>query len=69
MKCPYQKKVIHKPEFIDGFQTTRYAEDIIEFCDCLEKSCPFYYERDSYKTNGKPFKIIECRRVESEVLI
>ena len=52
MKCPYQTKVIHKPEDIDGY-VKKFAEDITEFCEC-----PFYYVSAIAE---------HCRRAESEV--
>lgn len=62
MKCPYQKKVIHKPVITEN--GIKASEDIAEFCECLKAECPFYYA-----TEYKPARhIIEhCRRVESEV--
>ena len=54
-KCPYQTKVIHKPE-----STLTHAEDITEFCECIESECPFYYTIWAHKD------IPQCRRVESE---
>lgn len=62
MICPYLKKVIHKPEEFLGMHTTRYAEDITEFCECVEHKCPFYYTTEEHT------KIKEhCQRAESEV--
>lgn len=42
MKCPYQTKVIHKPEYTEGY-VKNFAEDITEFGECLKSECPFYY--------------------------
>jgi len=62
MKCPYQTRVIHKPEYTEGY-VKNFAEDITEFGDCLETECPFYYAIE-YKTARQ---IIEhCRKAESE---
>lgn len=70
MKCPYQKKVIHRPEVLlhnpealEEIITTIYAEDITVFCECLKSECPFYYT-----TEYKPARKIKehCRRAESE---
>lgn len=62
MKCPYQTKVIHKPEYTDGY-VKHFAEDITKFCDCLKNECPFYYT-----TEYKPARKIteHCRKAESE---
>lgn len=62
MKCPYQKKVIHKPVITDD--GIKCSEDITEFCECLRLECPFYYTNE-YKS----VRIIteHCRRVDSEV--
>ena len=59
MKCPYQTKIIHKPEYTDGY-IKHFAEDITEFCDCVQDECPFYYETWEHK----PMK--HCKKVESE---
>lgn len=56
MKCPYQTRVIHKPERKEGY-VRYFAEDITEFCECVENECPFYYKH----TTG------HCRKVENEV--
>ena len=66
MRCPYQKKIIHKPSQIDnsGCFIPEYAEDITVFGECLRGECP-YYQKIDYKHPGG---IIEtCRKVESEV--
>lgn len=59
MKCPYQTKVIHKPEDTDGYMKS-FAEDITEFCECVKTECPFYYA-------SSHAKIEHCRKAESEV--
>ena len=58
MKCPYQTRVVHKPEY-NGY----YAEDITEFGDCVKTECPFYYT-----TEYRPARKIteHCRKAESE---
>lgn len=56
MKCPYQTKVIHKPEYTEGY-VKHFAEDTTEFGDCIETECPFYYT-----TVVKEL----CRKAESE---
>ena len=66
MKCPYQKKVIHIPEAYLDMKTALYAEDITQFCDCLESECPFYYITEKHKPSDTLIKE-HCRRVESEV--
>lgn len=62
MKCPYQTRVIHKPEYTEGY-VKNFAEDITEFGDCLRTECPFYYT-----TEYKPARQItqHCRKAESE---
>lgn len=61
MKCPYQTRVIHKPEYTEGY-VRNFAEDITEFGDCFETECPFYYTTEYAKN-----KITEhCRKAESE---
>ena len=59
MKCPYQTKVIHKPEYTDGY-IKYFAEDITVFCECAKSECPFYYTSWAHKT------IEHCRKAESE---
>lgn len=62
MKCPYQTRVVHRPEHTEGY--VRYcAEDITEFGDCVKTECPFYHT-----TEYKPARKIteHCRRAESE---
>lgn len=64
MKCPYQTKVIHKPEFINIESGKKdFAEDITEFGNCVKTECPFYYT-----TEYKPARQIteHCRKAESE---
>ena len=56
MKCPYQTKVIHKPEYTEGY-VRNFAEDITKFCECVKSECPFYYT-----THVKE----HCRKAESE---
>ena len=67
MKCPYQTKVIHKPEYTEGC-VDHFAEDITNFCECIKSECPFYYMTDYYESDYKPTKQIaeHCRRAESE---
>lgn len=62
MKCPYQTKVIHKPEYTAGY-IKHFAEDITNFCECVKSECPFYYT-----TENKPEKHVKehCRKAESE---
>ena len=62
MKCPYQTKVIHKPEYTEGY-VRKFAEDITEFCECVKSECPFYYT-----TEYKPVRRVKehCRKAESE---
>ena len=62
MKCPYRKKIIHKPEHTEGF-ITYYAADIEEYADCCESKCPFY--RRWRTTSGGIEE--HCKRAESEV--
>ena len=57
MKCPYQIKTIHKPEYKEGY-IRHFAEDITEFCECLKSECPFYYTVHREHEH--------CRRAESE---
>ena len=59
MKCPYQIKVIHKPEDIE-WCGKKFAEDITKFCECVKSECPFYY------TTWEHEKVEHCRRAESE---
>ena len=62
MKCPYQTRVIHKPEYISGY-VRNFAEDITEFGDCVKTECPFYYTTEYASAR----KITEhCRKAESE---
>ncbi len=62
MKCPYQTRVIHKPEYTEGY-VKNFAEDITEFGDCLKNECPFYHTTEYKPAN----KITEhCRKAESE---
>lgn len=62
MKCPYQTRVIHKPEYSAGY-STHYAEDITEFGDCVKTECPFYYTIE-YSVSRKITE--HCRKAESE---
>ena len=62
MKCPYQTRVIHKPEYTKGY-VRHYAEDITEFGDCVKTECPFYYTTE-YKLARKITE--HCRKAESE---
>lgn len=59
MKCPYQTKVIHVPEYTEGY-VTHYAKTITEFGECVKSECPFYY------TNKTVGQVEHCRRAESE---
>ena len=62
MKCPYQTKVIHQPEYSEGY-TRVFAQDVTMFANCLKGECPFYYTTDNNVTR----KITEhCRRAEAE---
>lgn len=62
MKCPYQTRVIHKPEYTEGY-VKNFAEDITEFCECVKSKCPFYYTAVYMPAR----QITEhCRRAESE---
>ena len=59
MKCPYRTRVIHKPEYTEGY-IKHFAEDITEFCECLKSECPFYCTYWAHE-------IVEhCRRAEME---
>ena len=64
MKCPYQTRVIHKPEYTKGYMKSA-AEDITIFCECLQCECPYYY----FKTGYSPSAHIEehCKKAEREV--
>lgn len=62
MKCPYQTKVIHKPQQTEGYYLI-YAEDITEFCECVKSKCPFYYTSE-YRPAREVTE--HCRRAESE---
>lgn len=42
MKCPYQTRVVHKPEYTAGC-VIHFAEDITVFYECSKNECPFYY--------------------------
>lgn len=57
MKCPYQLKVIHKPEYTEGC-VKNFAEDITEFGECVKRECPFYYTSWAHK------KVEHCRKAE-----
>lgn len=65
MKCPYQTRLIHKPERTKGYEKY-FAEDITEFCECLKEQCPFYYVTRLYSETPIEQKEV-CRRAESEV--
>ncbi len=41
MKCPFRKKIIHKPEIRNGYYPI-YPQDVTEYMDCYENDCPFY---------------------------
>lgn len=61
MKCPYQTKVIHIPEYPDG-----YAQDVTQFCECVKSECPFYYTSwPAYSTTAATVEE-HCRRAERE---
>lgn len=62
MKCPYQTKVIHKPEHTDGY-IKYFAEDITKFCECVKSECPFYY------TSGVRKTIEHCRKGKNDALL
>ena len=62
MKCPYQTKVIHKPEYTEGYIKS-FAEDITEFCECVKSECPFYYTTEYTLTR---YVKEHCRKAESE---
>lgn len=61
MKCPYQKRIIHKPEYTENY-ILHYAVDIEEFADCCKNECPFYRSRrtTNYSTEE------HCKRAEGE---
>lgn len=63
MKCPYQTKVIHKPESNRGYEI-QFAQDITRFGECLKSECPYYIAQHYESTNQT---IETCRKVESEV--
>lgn len=63
MKCPYQTKVIHKPEYTKGYIKS-FAEDITEFCECVKSECPFYYTTE-YKPPTRHVKE-HCSKAERE---
>lgn len=60
MRCPYQTRVIHKPEYTEG-DVKNFAEVITVFGDCVKRECPFYYA-----TEYKPAREIteHCRKAE-----
>lgn len=64
MKCPYQTRVIHKPEYTDGY-VRNFAEDITEFSDCVKTECPFFYTTE-YKLLSVRKITEHCRKAESE---
>jgi len=59
MKCPYQTRVIHKPEYTEGY-VKNFAKDITEFGDCVKTECPFYYTTWAHDV------IEHCRKAEKE---
>lgn len=59
MKCPYQTKVIHQPEYVEGY-VKHFAEDITVFAECLKSECPFYSTSWAHK------EVEHCRRAEKE---
>lgn len=61
MKCPYQTRVIHKPEYTENYKK-HYAMDITEFGDCIEEECPYY----RYRINFDASRSERCLRAESE---
>jgi len=61
MKCPYQTKTVHQPEYTEGC-TTYYAKDTTVFLDCLGDECPLYYRRTICGTEFTE----HCRRAEKE---
>lgn len=66
MKCPYQTKVIHKSEYIEGY-AKNFAEDITEFGECVKIECPFYYTSCVYYTLWQ-YQIVEhCLKAEREI--
>ena len=62
MKCPYQTRVIHKPEYTEGFVDS-FAEDVTEFGDCVKTECPFYHTTE-YRSTRQVKE--HCRRAERE---
>lgn len=40
MRCPYQTKVTHKPEHIEGY-VKHFSEDTTTFCECLKVNVRF----------------------------
>lgn len=63
MKCPYQTKVIHQTEYIEGNYVKHCAQDITQFSDCLGSECPFYRTTENRVTG---ITREHCRRAESE---
>ena len=61
MKCPYQKSIIHQPEYTKSC-ITYFAKDIETFADCCESECPFYRKRR--EIDGSITE--HCKRAESE---
>ena len=62
MKCPYQTRVIHKPEDIEGY-VKHFAMDVTEFGNCLKEECPFYH----YRINPDASRTEYCYKAESEI--
>lgn len=61
MKCPYQTITTHKPECVDGY-VKEFAQDIVEFGNCIKSECPFYYVTTSWELNT----VEHCHKAESE---
>lgn len=45
MKCPYQTKVIHKPQQTETYKII-HAVDYTVFYECVNSECPFYYKTE-----------------------
>ena len=61
MKCPYQTRLIHKPEYIENY-VKHFAMDVIEFGDCVKEECPYYHYRIYDDASHKEY----CLKAESE---
>ena len=61
MKCPYQTKTVHQPEYTEGF-TVHYAKDTTVFLECLGSECPLYYSITTCENEYTE----HCRRAEKE---